>query len=754
MPEQYVLKDELAKEVVKSMKPNLGGRRVMGNKDSLDIELKENKILTDLKENSLKQNDHLQKISYSMSAMVGFERDKQRRAKDQQTELARELKRTMSRGSAVSAVGNMAGLPKTMGDESDDSGGGGFISKALSFLGLGAAGVGGAKLLSRFRGSKLGGGTERFFGVGAKGGSKPLDFADAKKMGGKDLAKTIGKNSLKNLAKMGTGKAGLLSLLFAAPSLALDYSDMKRAQAEGDEYGASEAQESMVGTGGAVGGALTGMAAGAAIGSVVPVIGTAIGGLVGSIIGGIGGSSLAEGLFKTKAEKEAEAKEKKRKEEELVKKMNANITPKDVTKQIENVPEMKEAKKGIDMTKKPDLSATAKVEGGKITGVDGDMASILAVERLKLGKTKAGQKSSADFDKMMFGDTFAGQSRELKEGEEARSTEDIIEKDGKKFAVSKTSQINLNDAEQEIAKNGYMKLYNDIFGYYYELYKNKDFQKLLKNDPDKAKDAEKIIFDKVQDQIFGRGRNLGFASAAYFNGMIRNNKASEIINRAQQNAYADAKKMGNEEAGKTMLDRVKGFFKGFQGEEAGTAGDIAGEAAMENAAGDQTETKKPGDKKSIFSKFKTVLRGLAKVSPVAAATMAIIDKNKMPEENAQFGDIPEDQSLEGAQFGDMPTETKPKTRADRFLDRTNKLVLNPEDGKYYPSDSPVLKKFKPNELRSVKDILDSGQSTQQASAMAVSNNNVNNVSNNSNQNIYTGKLNVDVDNYAERVNDF
>ena len=285
-----------------------------------------------------------------------------------------------------------------------------------------------------------------------------------------------------------------------------------------------------------------------------------------------------------------------------------------------------------------------------------------------------------------------------------------------------------------------MKLYNDIFGYYYELYKNKDFQKLLKNDPDKAKDAEKIIFDKVQDQIFGRGRNLGFASAAYFNGMIRNNKASEIINRAQQNAYADAKKMGTEEAGKTMFDKVKGFFKGFQGEEAGTAGDIAGEAAMENAAGDQTETQKPGDKKSIFSKFKTVLRGLAKVSPISAATMAIMDKNKMPEENAQFGDI--------------PTETKPKTRADIAKDRMMNMVLNPEDGKYYPPDSPVLNKFKPNDLRSVKDILDSGQSTQAASAMAVSNNNVNNVSNNSNQNIYTGKLNVDVDNYAERVNDF
>src|SRR6056300_1418433 len=133
MPEQYVLKDELAKEEVKSMKPNLGGRRVMGNKDSLDIELKENKILTDLKENRLKQNTHLQKISSSMSAMVGFERDKQRRTKDQQTELARELKKTMARGSTM---GGVAGSPKTMGDESDGSGGGGFISKALSFLGL------------------------------------------------------------------------------------------------------------------------------------------------------------------------------------------------------------------------------------------------------------------------------------------------------------------------------------------------------------------------------------------------------------------------------------------------------------------------------------------------------------------------------------------------------------------------------------------------------------------------------------------
>src|SRR6056300_1650841 len=743
MPEQYVLKDELAKEVVKSMKPNLGGRRVMGNKDSLDIELKENKILTDLKENSLKQNDHLQKISYSMSAMVGFERDKQRRTKDQQTELARELKRTMARGGAM---GGVAGSPKT---ESGEGGGMGLIGRALSVLGLTSVAKGGVGLLGKMRGTKLGGGTERFFGV-----NKGYTPRAAKKLGVGGTAKALGKRSLGGLSKMATGKAGVLSALFAIPSLMLDYSDMKKSQAEGDEYGASEAQESMVGTGGAVAGSLAGAATGAAIGSVVPVIGTAIGGLIGGLIGGFGGSKLGEGLFKTKAEKEAEAAKKKKKEEELIKKMNANITPKDVSKEVEKVPEMKEAKKGIDMTKKPDLVAQTTTDRGKITGVSGDMADILAVERLKLGKTKAGQKSSADFDKMMFGDTFAGQSRELKEGEGARSTEDIIEKDGKKFAVSKTSQINLNDAEQEIAKNGYMKLYNDIFGYYYELYKNKDFQKLLKNDPDKVKDAEKIIFDKVQDQIFGRGRKLGYASAAYFNGMIRNNKASEIINRAQQNAYADAKKMGNEEAGKTMLDRVKGFFKGFQGEEAGTAGDIAGEAAMQNAAGDQTETQKPGDKKSIFSKFKTALKGLAKVSPVAAATMAIMDKNKMPEENAQFGEIPEDQSLEGAQFGDMPAETKPKTRADIEKDRMMKMVLNPEDGRYYPPDSPILNKFKPNDLRSVKDILDSGQSTQQASAMAVSNNNVNNVSNNSNQNIYTGKLNVDVDNYAERVNDF
>ena len=745
MLEQYALKDELAKEVVKSMKPNLGGRRVMGNKDGLDIELKENKILTDLKENSLKQNNHLQKISNSMSAMVGFERDKQRRAKDQQTELTRELKKSLAAGSGVAGG---VGKSKTTG------GGGGIFSAIGNFLTGGATAAGGIGLLSRLRGSKLGGGTERFFGVGAKGGSSPMTVPGMKKAGLGGTLKNIGKGGLKNLAKMGTGKAGILSALFAIPSLALDYSSMKKSQAMGDEEGADLAKESMAGTVGGTGGALAGAAAGAAIGSVVPVIGTAIGGIIGGLIGGFGGSKLGEGLYETKAEKKAKEADKKKKESELVKKMNANIKPKDMSKQIENVPEMKEATKGIDMTKKPDLAANTTIERGKITGISGDMADMLAIKRLRMTESETGKRSSAGFDKMMFGDTFAGQSRELKEGEEARSTEDIIEKGGKKFAVSKTSQINLNGAEQEIAKNGYMKLYNDIFGYYYELYKNKDFQKLLKNDPDKAKDAEKIVFDKVQDQIFGRGRNLGYASAAYFNGMIRNNKASEIINRAQQNAYADAKKMGNEEAGKTMFDRVKGFFKGFQGEEAGTAGDIAGEAAMENAAGDQTETKKPGDKKSIFSKFKTVLRGLAKVSPVAAATMAIMDKNKMPEENAQFGDIAEDQSLEGAQFGDMPAETKPKTRADLEKDRMMKMVLNPEDGKYYPPDSPILNKFKPNQLRNVKDIMDSGQSTQQASAMAVSNNNVNNVSNNSNQNIYTGKLNVDVDSYAERVNDF
>jgi hypothetical protein len=224
--------------------------------------------------------------------------------------------------------------------------------------------------------------------------------------------------------------------------------------------------------------------------------------------------------------------------------------------------------------------------------------------------------------------------------------------------------------------------------------------------------------------------------------------------RAGDEAHNESMKSNLGKGGdkKSFFGKISDFFKGLKGVEAGTAGDIAAEASMENAA--TTETQKPEGKQNIFSKFKTALKGLAKVSPVAGAAMAIMDKNKMPEENAQFGEIPEDQSLEGAQFGDIPTETKPKTLFDIKRDRAMNKVLNPEDGNYYPPDSPILNKFKPNQLRSVKDILDSGQSTQQASAMAVSNNNVNNVSNNSNQNIYTGKLNVDVDNYAERVNDF
>src|SRR6056300_1435769 len=352
MPEQYVLKDELAKEVVKSMKPNLGGRRVMGNKDSLDIELKENKILTDLKENSLKQNNHLQKISSSMSAMVGFERDKQRRTKDQQTELTRELKKTMARGGAM---GGVSGSPKTMSGEGGEGGGMGLMGKALAFLGLGTAGTAGAKQLLKLRGSKLGGGTERFFGV-----NKGYDPRAAKKLGVGGTAKALGKRSLGGLSKMATGKAGVLSALFAIPSLMLDYSSMKKAQAEGDEREEDLAKESMAGTAGATGGALAGAATGAAIGSVVPVIGTAIGGIVGGLIGGFGGSKLGEGLFKTKAEKEAEAAKKKKKEEELAKKYNYDkLNPKDLSKEAEKAPEMKEAKKGIDMTKKETSVAKA-----------------------------------------------------------------------------------------------------------------------------------------------------------------------------------------------------------------------------------------------------------------------------------------------------------------------------------------------------------------------------------------------------------
>ena len=737
MPEQYVLKDELAKEVVKSMKPNLGGRRVMGNKDSLDIELKENKILTDLKENSLKQNDHLQKISYSMSAMVGFERDKQRRAKDQQTELARELKKTMARGGAM---GSVAGSPKTIGDEG--AGPGGFMGKALTFLGLGAAGAGGATLLSKLRGSKLGGGTERMFGVGAKGGSQALNFADARKMGGKDLAKTIGKGSLKNLLKMGTGKAGLLSAILAVPSLALDYSSMKKAQAEGDEREEDLAKESMAGTAGATGGALAGAATGAMIGSVVPVIGTAIGGIVGGLIGGFGGSKLGEGLFKTREEKKAEAAKKKKKEEELIKKMNANITPKDVSKEVEKVPEMKEAKKGIDMTKKETSVAKADTT---IMNKQVDYTD----EAAKKFDEKIGKEIST-FEKGRKIDAESAKEAEqyLKEGEKLQTVGTEIQGVNEFMAVKPITA----EGDEDV-KKFYTETYNDfrnaIDNYIKRSLKNGDL------DPKTGEWSDPLA----------RGAYTRFYDSLY-NPMIRKIDTMEDVNNTKKRLYKDAlqkaasgahnesmkSNLGKGGDKKGFFGKISDFFKGLKGSEAGTAGDIAAEASMENAA--TTETQKPEGKQNIFSKFKTALKGLAKVSPVAAATMAIMDKNKMPEENAQFGDISEDQSLEGAQFGDMPTETKPKTRAERFLNRTNKLVLNPEDGKYYPPDSPVLKKFKPNELRSVKDILDSGETTQQASAMAVSNNNVNNVSNNSSQNIYTGKLNVDVDNYAERVNDF
>src|SRR6056300_1203028 len=705
MPEQYVLKDELAKEVVKSMKPNLGGRRVMGNKDSLDIELKENKILTDLKENSLKQNDHLQKISDSMSAMIGFEKDKQRRAKDQQTELARELKKTMARGGAM---GGVSGSSKTMSGEGGEGGGMGLMGKALAFLGLGTAGTAGAKQLLKLRGSKLGGGTERFFGVGQKGGSKPLNFADTKKLGGKELFKTIGKGSLKNLSKMATGKGGLLSLLFAAPSLALDYSDMKRAQAEGDEYGASEAQESMVGTGGAVGGALTGMAAGAAIGSVVPVIGTAIGGLVGSIIGGIGGSSLAEGLFKTKAEKDAEAKEKKKKEEELIKKMNANITPKDVSKEVEKVPEMKEAKKGIDMTKKETSVAKADTT---IMNKQVDYTD----EAAKKFDEKIGKEISA-YDKGREIDAKSAKEAEqyLKEGEKLQIREDYDT--GAEFMAVKSVTAEGDEDVKKFYTETYDNFRNSIDNYLKRSIKGGEL------DPKTGEWSSKMALNFYMRFYEDLIRNMRH-KIDNMEGVdpTKVHLLKGALRKAASGAQSDSIKSNTGKGGdkKSFFGKIGDFFKGLKGAEAGTAGDIAGEAAMQNAAGDQTETQKSGDKKSIFSKFKTALKGLAKVSPVAGAAMAIMDKNKMPEENAQFGEIPEDQSLEGAQFGDIPTETKPKTLFDIKRDRAMNKVLNPEDGNYYPPDSPILNKFKPNQLRSVKDILDSGQSTQQASAMAV-----------------------------------
>jgi uncharacterized protein (DUF697 family) len=736
MPEQYVLKDELAKEVVKSMKPNLGGRRVMGNKDGLDIELKENKILSDLKENSLKQNNHLQKISNSMSAMVGFERDKQRRTKDQQTELTRELKKSLAVGSGV--YGGV-GKSKTTGGD------GGILGTIGNFLTGGATAAGGIGLLSRLRGSKLGGGTERFFGVGAKGGSSPMTVPGMKKAGLGGTLKNLGKGGLKNLAKMGTGKAGILSALFAIPSLALDYSSMKKSQAMGDMEGEDLTKESMAGTVGGTGGALAGAAAGAAIGSVVPVIGTAIGGIIGGLLGGLGGSKLGEGLYETRAEKKAKEADKKKKESELVKKMNANIKPKDMSKEIKNVPEMKEAKKGIDMTKKE--SSVLKTGTTAMSKVDyTDDATKMFDERVS--KKISAIESSRDIE----ADSAKEAEQYLKAGEQlgTRYNDDMGAGVKQFTAVKKVTA----EGDEDV-KKFYSETYNDfrnaIDNYIKRSLKNGDLDPKTGQWSDPlAQGAYTRFYDSLYNPMINKIDNMKD---------VNNTKKSlykGALQKAADEAHNESMKSNLGKGGdkKSIFGKISDFFKGIQGVEAGTAGDMAGEAAMatDEPTSQGKDKGKDKSKTSFFSKF---LSGMAKLSPVtaAAAYAAETVRGKTPGKgDFEFGETP-----------DMPGEStpmtkvynrKPKTRADIVKDDTMKMVLNPEDGRYYPPDSPILNKFKPNQLRSVKDILDSGQSTQQASTMAVANNNVNNVSNNSNQNIYTGKLNVDVDNYAERVNDF
>src|SRR6056300_1170787 len=575
MPEQYVLKDELAKEVVKSMKPNLGGRRVMGNKDSLDIEIKENKILSDLKENSLKQNNHLQKISSSMSAMVGFERDKQRRTKDQQTELTRELKKTMARGGAM---GGVAGSPKTAGGEGE-GGGMGLIGKALSVLGLTSVATGGVGLLGKLRGTKLGGGTERMFGV-----NKGYTPRAAKKLGVGGTAKALGKRSLGGLSKMATGKAGVLSALFAIPSLMLDYSDMKKSQAEGDEYGASEAQESMVGTGGAVAGSLAGAATGAAIGSVVPVIGTAIGGLIGGLIGGFGGSKLGEGLFKTKAEKEAEAAKKKKKEEELIKKMNANITPKDVSKEVEKVPEMKEAKKGIDMTKKEtNVSKT----GSTVMSKQVDYTD----EAAKKFDEKIGKEISA-YDKGREIDAKSAKEAEqyLKEGEKLQIREDYDT--GAEFMAVKSVTAEGDEDVKKFYTETYDNFRNSIDNYLKRSIKGGEL------DPKTGEWSSKMALNFYMRFYEDLIRNMRH-KIDNMEGVdpTKVHLLKGALRKAASGAQSDSIKSNTGKGGdkKSFFGKIGDFFKGLKGAEAGTAGDIAGEAAMQNAAGDQTETQKSGD---------------------------------------------------------------------------------------------------------------------------------------------------------------
>jgi len=104
------------------------------------------------------------------------------------------------------------------------------------------------------------------------------------KEGGKQIAKKVGKESIKKMAGSNVGTA----IAFGVVEQGLHTFKLMKGDLDANEYFGKTA-ENIGGTGGALAGAF----GGAAIGTTIfPIVGSAIGAVVGSIAGGISGSTV------------------------------------------------------------------------------------------------------------------------------------------------------------------------------------------------------------------------------------------------------------------------------------------------------------------------------------------------------------------------------------------------------------------------------------------------------------------------------
>jgi len=260
-------------------------------------------VLEDVRELQQQQLQQAFLTNSFLAKSFQLEMDKVRRAREQGTEMKKELSKMTGAGAVAGSLG-MAG--SVTGDETGGGGGSGLIDLATTGVAVGGGVAATKAVAGAVTGSK-----SKVNDTDAKKLDKEVkEVKDAKKSGNRKSFFSKVKKLAGNKYIKGTGVAGaLLSII----SIGSEITDVSAARATGDEELIREEERDVAEAVGGAAGAAGGAVAGAAIGSVIPVVGTFVGGLVGGAVGYFGGDLIGGGLFDVF--KDGSDKKKQREEE-------------------------------------------------------------------------------------------------------------------------------------------------------------------------------------------------------------------------------------------------------------------------------------------------------------------------------------------------------------------------------------------------------------------------------------------------------